>query len=106
MLDPISVICCLNNSLIKPQCMRKGSRRAYVSLCVYLSVIALAATYLVYLSKVRWHTISCMLLKICIVWISLKTFCSGDMVLFACHDDRQLGSLLTKTHIGSRHDYK
>ena len=61
-----------------------------------MSVTALAATYLVYLSKVRRYTISCRLLKIYIVWNSLKTFRSGDMASFACHDDRRLGSLWTK----------
>ena len=69
-----------------------------VGLCVYLSVTTLAATYLVYMSKVRRHSVSCRLLKICIVWTSLKTFCSGDMALFACHDDRRLGPFSTKTH--------
>ena len=46
-----------------------------------MSVITLAATYmyLVYMPKVRRHTVSCRLLKICIVWTSLKTFRSGDM---------------------------
>ena len=32
----------------------------------------------------------------CILWTSLKLFRLGDMVLFVCHDDRQLGSFLTK----------
>ena len=63
-------------------------------MCV--SVTALAATYLAYMSKVRRYTVSCRLLKICIVWTSLKTFRSGDMALLACHDDRQLSSLSTK----------
>ena len=26
----------------------------------------------------------------------LKTFCLGDMALFSCHDDHQLGSFSTK----------
>ena len=30
------------------------------------------------------------------MWTLLKTFCLGDMVLFACQDDWQLGSFLTK----------
>ena len=50
--------------------MRKG----YSSCCVCVSVTALVATYLVYMSKVRQHTVSCRLLKICIVWTSLKMF--------------------------------
>ena len=60
-----------------------------------MSVTALAATYLVYMSKVRRFTVSCRLLKICIVWTSLKTFLSGDMAR-VCHDDRRLGSFWTK----------
>ena len=62
-----------------------------------LSVTALAATYLVYISKVRRYTVSCRLLKICFVWTSLKTFRSGDMASFACHDDRLLSSFSTKS---------
>ena len=56
----------------------------------------LAATYLAYMSKVGRYTVSCRLLKTCIVWTPLKMFGSGDMVLFACHDDRRLGSFSTK----------
>ena len=48
--------------------------------CVCLSVTALAATYLVCMSKLRHHRVPCRLLKVCIVWISLKIFCSGDTV--------------------------
>ena len=44
----------------------------------------------------RGHRVSCRFLKIDIVWTSLKMFCLGDMVLFACHDDWRLGSLPTK----------
>ena len=59
-----------------------------------MSVIMLAATYLVYtcMFKVRWHTVSCRHLKICIVWTLLKSFRLGDtcMVSFACHDDSVL----------------
>ena len=61
-----------------------------------MSVTTLAATYLVFMSKVRHHRAHCRLLKICVVWTSLKMFCSGDMALFACHDDRRLGSLSTR----------
>ena len=59
-----------------------------VVLCVCLSVTMLAATYLGYMSKVRQYRLSSRLLKICIMWTSLKTFRSGDMALFACYDDR------------------
>ena len=65
-------------------------------LSVCLSVIALPATYMVYVSKVRRHTVSCRLLKICIMWTLLKTFHSGDMAIFSCHDDWRLGSFSTK----------
>ena len=46
------------------------------------------------MSNVR--RVSCRLLNICIVWTSLKTFHSRDMVLIACHNDRRLGSFSTK----------
>ena len=65
-------------------------------MCICLSVTALAATYLVYMSKVRRYRVSSRLLQICIVWTSLKMFRSVDMALFACHNDRQLGSFWTK----------
>ena len=61
-----------------------------------VSVTMLVATYLVYVPKVRWHIVSCRLLKICIVWTLLKTFHSGDTVLFAYHDDWQFSSFSTK----------
>ena len=80
--------------------MHKGysSRFVHLSVClsVYVSVTTLVATYLFYMSKVRWHTVSCGILKKYIVWILLKTFPSGDMALFACHDDRLF--LDKKTH--------
>ena len=69
-----------------------------VVLCVCVSVTALAATYLVYMSKVRQYTVSCRLLKTYIVWTPLKMFGSGYMALFACHDDWRLSSFSTKTH--------
>ena len=49
-----------------------------VCVCVSVSVTALAATYLVCMSKLRHHRVPCRFLKVCIVWISLKIFCSGD----------------------------
>ena len=61
-----------------------------------MSVTALAATYLVYMSNVRRYTVSCRLLEVCIVYTLLKTFYSGDMASFACHDDRRLSSFSTK----------
>ena len=85
--------------LIKPWCMCEGYGYVCVCVCVCvsvcLSVTVLAATYLVYMSKVRQHTVSC------IVWTSLKTFPLGDMELFACHDDQRLGSFSTKKHTNS-----
>ena len=45
---------------------------------VCLSVTALAATYLVCMSKLRHHRVPCRLLKLYIGWISLKIFCSGE----------------------------
>ena len=64
--------------------------------CVCLLATAPTATYLVYTSKVRRYWVSYRLLKICIVWTSLKSFCSGDMASFAYHNDRRLGSFSTK----------
>ena len=72
-----------------------GSRFVCVSIC--LSLTALAATYLVYTYKMRRYTVSCRFLQICIVRTLLKTFCSGDVALFVCHDDWRLSSFLTKT---------
>ena len=54
-------------------------REGYSSRFVCVSVTALAATYLVCMSKVRHHRVPCRLLKSCIVRTSLKMFCSGDM---------------------------
>ena len=39
-----------------------------LTLTLTLTLTTLAATYLVYMSKIRLHTVSCRLLKICIVW--------------------------------------
>ena len=61
--------------------------RVTVIVCVCVSVTALAATYLVYMSKVRRYMVSCRLLQVCIVWTSLQIFCSGDMIVFACNND-------------------
>ena len=40
------------------------------------------------MSNMRQHTVSCRILKTCIVWTLRKTFPLGDMALFACHDDQ------------------
>ena len=63
---------------INPRCMREGYGSRSVCVCVCLSVTALAVTYFVCMSKVRHHRVPCRLLKLCIRWISLKIFCSGD----------------------------
>ena len=65
---------------INPWRMREGYGSHFVCVCVSacLSVTALSATYLVCMSKLRHRRVSCRLLKLCIVWISLKIFCSGD----------------------------
>ena len=65
--------------------MRENYGNHFLRVCVCVSVAALAATCLVYMSKMRQHTLVGFL---CIVWTSLKTFPLEDMVLFACHDDR------------------
>ena len=71
---------------INPRRMREGYGSRFVCVCVCvcvsvcLSVTALAATYLVCMSKLRHHRVPCRLLKVFIAWISLKIFCSGDTV--------------------------
>ena len=69
--------------IFNPRCMREGTVVVLcvsVCVCVCLSVTALAATYLVCMSKLRHHRVPCRLLKVCIMWISLKIFCSRDTV--------------------------
>ena len=51
--------------------------------CVCLFVTALAATYLVYMSKVRQCTVSKD-----VYCVDIAENGSGDMALFACHNDR------------------
>ena len=71
-------------SFVNPRRMREGygshSVCIYVCVCVCLSVClsitTLAATYLVCMSKLRHHRVPCRFLKLCIVWILLKIFCS------------------------------
>ena len=58
--------------------MREGYGSRFVCVCVCLSVTALAATYLVCMSKLRHYRVPCRFLKVFIAWISLKIFCSGD----------------------------
>ena len=60
-------------------CARVTVVCACVRACVCVCVTALAATYLVCMSKVKHHRVPCRLLKICVVWTLLKMFCSGDM---------------------------
>ena len=69
-------------NIVNPWYMREGYGSHSVCECVSVcvSVTALAATYLVCMSKVRHHVVPCRLLKICIIWTSLKMFSSGGMV--------------------------
>ena len=63
-----------------PARMRKGygSRRVCVSVCV--SVTALAATYLVYKSRIRCYEVPWGVLNVCIVWVSLKMLSSFGVI--------------------------
>ena len=69
-----------------------------VCVCVYLylpSTLLATVIYLVYITVQSEATypgkVSC---RNCIVWTLLKHFVQEDnMVLFTCHDDRQLGFL-------------
>ena len=56
-----------------------------VHLCVCLSDTILAATCLIYKSKIRCHRILYDLFKICTVWPLLKMLCSKVLVSFAVH---------------------
>ena len=97
--------------VVKPRRMHEGYNSWLMCVCVCvcvcvsvcLSITTLAAVYLVYMSKVRQHTVFCRPLKICIAWTSLKTFHSGDMVSFACHNDWRLSK---KHTTDSWHNYK
>ena len=80
-VDPIYVILLvsqIDTQLINPRRMCEGYGSRFVCVSVCLSVTALAATYLVCMSKLRHHRVPCRLLKVFIAWISLKIFCSGD----------------------------
>ena len=65
MTEPITLPLAQVHGVIKPRHMHEGySSRVCVCLSDCVSVTALVATYLVYMSKVRWHAVSCRLLKI------------------------------------------
>ena len=53
--------------------------------CVYLSVTALTATYIILKSKVRYHRGLHGVFNICNVWLSLKTLYSKVMASFTYH---------------------
>ena len=72
------VNCMQMKLVINPRRMREGYGSCFVCVSVCLSVTALAATYLVCMSKLRHHRVPCRLLKVFIAWISLKIVCSGD----------------------------
>ena len=81
----------------------------YGSLCVCVCVCVIF-TYMVYMSKARWHTCSTLwafkdIILYYIVWTSLKTFCSRDM---ASLPSTMIGNLTlsTKNTNVSQHDYK
>ena len=66
-----------------------------VVVCVYLSYHTSSYIHLVYMSKVRRHTVSCRLLKD-VMWTFLETFCLRDVALFACYYDWRLSSFSIK----------
>ena len=63
--------------------------RVAVSVCLTM----LAATYLVYISEVRRHTVSCRHNMYCVDFAVNVSFGRYGII---CHDDQQLGSSLTK----------
>ena len=76
--------------------MHKGYGNRFVSVSTCVCYCASGYIPGLCISKVRQHTVSCKLLKICIVWTSLKTFRLGDMASFAHHNDRRLDSFSIK----------
>ena len=78
--------------------MREGYSSRFVSeyVCVCVCMCYRTSGYIPGLYVQSEAAYSCRLLKICIVWTSLKTFHSGDMALFACHNDQRLRSFSTK----------
>ena len=46
----------------------------------------LAATYLVYTSQVRFHRVIYAVIKVLVVWLSLKTLCSKVLTWFSDHN--------------------
>ena len=78
-------------TLINPRCMHEGYGSHFVCVCacvcmyICLSVIVLAATYLVYMLKMGVPLISYSVLKIRIVWILLKSLCLKVLATFADH---------------------
>ena len=71
---------------IAPLTLGACTRGTVVVLCVSLSVTILAATYLIYTSKVRGHRILYGIFKILIVWLLLKMLHSKVLASFAEHD--------------------
>ena len=69
--------------LINPRRLRH--RVTVVILYVCVSVTTLAATYLVYMSQVRFCRVLYGVFKVLVVWLSLKTLRSRVLVSFADH---------------------
>ena len=97
---PIPLLVVVSYRIFKHACTK-------VALWVCVCVTTLAATYLVYMTKVRQHTVSHRLLKIytCIVWTYWKCFVWEIWChLPACHDVRLF--LHQKDTNASWYDYK
>ena len=69
--------------IINPRHMREGYGSH--SVCVCLSVTMLAATHLVFTSKVRCLRVPYGIFQICNVWLLLKMLCSKVLASFADH---------------------
>ena len=61
------------------------ARGTVVCLCVYLSVTTLAATYLIYTSKIRCPRVLYGIFQIFNVWLLLKMLCFKVLASFADH---------------------
>ena len=75
--------------MINPWRMREGyGSHSVCTVCLCVSVAALAATYLVYKSRVRCYKVLYGVSNVCIVWILLKTFRSPVLAFSCClHDE-------------------
>ena len=69
-------------TITNPWRMREGYSSQSVCVCVCLSVTTLAATYLVFTSKIRCLRVLHVVFQICNVWLLLRMLCFKSYGLF------------------------